>query len=132
MPEFRFQAVSNTGSRIQETLTAGSEQEAVAMLDARGLFPVRIELAEKPAQRLFGHRRISARHMSTFYSQLADLLHAGVALLRCLEILERQAANPKLVQIIREVRAKVAEGTTLADSMAPFPHAFSELAVSMI
>src|SRR5262249_48260709 len=70
--------------------------------------------------------------MATFYAQLADLLHAGVALMRCLEILERQATNPRLSQIISEVRGKVADGTTLADAMAPFPQAFSELAVSMI
>jgi general secretion pathway protein F/type IV pilus assembly protein PilC len=70
--------------------------------------------------------------MATFYSQMADLLHAGVTLLRCLEILERQASNPRLASTLREVRAKVADGTTLADAMAPYPKAFSELAVSMI
>jgi general secretion pathway protein F/type IV pilus assembly protein PilC len=102
------------------------------MLDARGLFPIRIELAEKPSQRFFGRRRVSPRQMATFYSQLADLLHVGVPLLRCLEVLERQSPNPRFTQILREVRAKVADGTSLADSMAPFPNAFTELAVSMI
>src|ERR1041385_2172587 len=115
MPEYRIQAVANNGRSIQEKLTAESEQDAVAMLDARGLFPVRIELAQKPAQRFFGRRRVSPRQMATFYSQLADLLHVGVPLLRCLEVLERQTTSPRLVQILREVRAKVADGTTLAD-----------------
>jgi general secretion pathway protein F/type IV pilus assembly protein PilC len=34
--------------------------------------------------------------------------------------------------VIREVRAKVADGTTLADSMALHPKAFDELSVSMV
>jgi general secretion pathway protein F/type IV pilus assembly protein PilC len=132
MPEYRFQAVAVNGSRDQGTLSAGSEQEAVTILDGRGLFPVKIELAAPTGPRLLGAGRVGSRHMATFYSQMADLLHAGVSLLRCLEILERQAANPRLASTLREVRAKVADGTSLADAMAPFPKAFSELAVSMI
>jgi general secretion pathway protein F/type IV pilus assembly protein PilC len=70
--------------------------------------------------------------MVTFYSQLADLLRSGVPLLRSLDILERQSANPALSAVIREVRAKVADGTSLAESMAAFPGAFNELAISMV
>jgi general secretion pathway protein F/type IV pilus assembly protein PilC len=70
--------------------------------------------------------------MATFFSQMADLLRAGVPLLRCLEILERQSTNPALAEILREVHIKVADGTTLADALATFPRAFSELSVSMV
>jgi general secretion pathway protein F/type IV pilus assembly protein PilC len=70
--------------------------------------------------------------MATFYSQLADLLHSGVPLLRSLDILERQSTQPALGEIVREVRAQVADGTSLADAMSKHPLAFSELAVSMV
>src|SRR5262249_28481855 len=64
--------------------------------------------------------------------QLADLLHSGVPLLRSLDILENQSSQPALSAVIREVRAKVADGTALADAMAQHPKAFNELAVSMV
>src|SRR5437868_9525147 len=70
--------------------------------------------------------------MATFYSQLADLLRSGVPLLRSLDILERQSSQPAMSEILREVRAKVADGTSLAEAMAPHPKAFNELAVSMV
>src|SRR5438128_11561048 len=70
--------------------------------------------------------------MATFYSQLADLLKSGVPLLRSLDILERQHNQPALSEVIREVRAKVADGTSLADALAQHPRAFNELAVSMV
>src|SRR5438093_5999815 len=70
--------------------------------------------------------------MASFFSMLADLLRAGVPLLRCLEILEKQSANPNLSEIIREVHAKVADGTTLADALAHYPKAFNELSISMV
>ena len=66
------------------------------------------------------------------YSQLADLLHSGVPLLRSLELLERQSTNPTLQAVIRDVRARVADGTGLAQAMAFHPRVFNELAVGMV
>src|SRR5437867_4042703 len=106
----------------------------MAMLDARGLFPVKIA-ASKPGAVGGGRRHgkhVRARHMCTFYSQLADLLHSGVPLLRSLDILERQSVHPALSDVLREIRARVADGTSLADAMAQHPNAFNELSVSMV
>src|SRR5207302_1681965 len=72
------------------------------------------------------------RTMATFYSQLADLLRSGVPLLRSLDILERMGTNKTLQAAIRDVRAKVADGTGLAQAMGHFPKVFNELAVSMV
>ena len=134
MPEFTYEAMAKTGIRSQGTLTASSEREVMAMLDARGLFPVKIGATKAAGVSItFGkNRRIRSKHMAPFYSQLADLLRSGVPLLRSIDILERQAVNPTLSEVLREVRAKVADGTSLADAMAQHPRAFNELAVSMV
>ncbi len=135
MPEYTYEAMAATGTRSQGTLTANSERDVMAQLDARGLYPMRIAPAKKVAagRSLFSiGGRIKSRNLATFYSQLADLLHAGVPLLRSLDILERQSAQPALSEVLRDVRAKVADGTGLAQAMAQHPHAFSELAVSMV
>jgi general secretion pathway protein F/type IV pilus assembly protein PilC len=132
VPEFLYEAMTGGGQRSQGTLTANSEREVMAMLDARGLFPMRIAQQQVAAHHHLWAPRIRGRFMAAFYSQLADLLKSGVPLLRSLEILERQSSQPALVEILREVRAKVADGTALAEAMAPFPRAFNELAVSMV
>jgi general secretion pathway protein F/type IV pilus assembly protein PilC len=121
------------GQRSKGTLTANSEREVMAMLDARGLFPMQIAAAKSAAaaSHRWG-RKIKGRHMCTFFSQLADLLRSGVPLLRGLDILERQSAQPALSETIREIRAKVADGTSLAEAMAHHPKAFNELAISMV
>src|SRR4030095_11780886 len=77
-------------------------------------------------------RKVKGRVMAAFYSQLADLLQSGVPLLRSLDILEKQTKHPSLSFALREVRARVADGTTLADAMRPFPRVFNELAISMV
>ncbi|MFL5241170.1 MAG: type II secretion system F family protein [Gemmataceae bacterium] len=133
MPEFTYEALAGSGQRSQGTLTATSEREVLAMLDARGLFPVKIGALKSPdaAGKGWG-RKIKSRHMASFYSQLADLLRSGVSLLKALDILERQGSQPALSEVLREVRAKVADGTGLSEAMAMHPRAFDELAVSMV
>ncbi len=135
MPEFTFEAMAATGQRSTGNLVANSEREVMAMLDSRGLFPVRIAAAKVAGATLgsrLGQRRIRTRYMAAFYGQLADLLHSGVPMLRSLDILENQSTQPALSAILREVRAKVADGTALAEAMAQHPKAFDELTVSMI
>lgn len=131
MPEFTFTALSKLGKRDTGVLTASTEREAASMLDARGLFPVQIKPVKAKSQARFG-RKVKGRVIATFYTQLADLMHSGVPLLKALDILEAQDTNPVLSQVLREVRAKVADGVTLADAMAPYPKVFNELSVSMV
>ena len=134
MPDFTFEALASTGNKSTGTLTANSEREAAQILDGRGLFPLKILLAKTQASGAGGFfgGRVSGRQTATFYAQLADLLHSGVPLLRSLELLERQSTNRTLQAVLREVRAKVADGTGLAQAMDKHPRVFNELAVSMI
>ena len=132
MPEYSYIALGNSGKRDQGTLTANSEREVMTLLDARGLYPLRIQPIAAVAVMGAGGKRVRPRHMAAFYGQLADLLRAGVPLLRSLEILERQSSVPHLAATLREVHARVADGTSLADAMAFFPKAFNELAISMV
>jgi general secretion pathway protein F len=93
---------------------------------------VRIQPAKGAAAARKSTKRVRARHMAGFYSQLADLLHSGVPLLRSLDILERQSSQPALAEVLRDIRAKVADGTSLADAMAVHPRAFNDLSISMV
>jgi general secretion pathway protein F/type IV pilus assembly protein PilC len=132
MPDFTYEALASTGQRSQGMLTATSEREVQAMLDARGLFPLRIQAAAGSASAPAAGKRIRGRHLATLFGQLADLLRAGVALLRALETLERQMSHPALKEVLRDVRAQVADGTSLADALSKHPRAFNELTVSMV
>ncbi len=132
MPDYNYEAMGGTGQRTTGIMSANTERDVVSMLDAKGLFPLKIEMARGAARVAKGGSRVGSRHMVTFFSQMADLLRAGVPLLRCLEILEKQSANPSLSEILREVHAKVSDGTTLADAMSAYPKAFNELSISMV
>ncbi len=132
MPEFSYVAMARSGQRSQGNLTANSEREAMAQLDSRGLFPVSIAAVKASRQAFSFGRTIKTRYMAAFYGQLADLLSSGVPLLRSLDILQRQSFQPALSLIIRDIRARVADGSGLSEAMSHHPTAFNELAVSMV
>ncbi len=133
MPDFAYTARIPSGQQTTGTLTAASEREVLALLDQRGMFPVRIQPVKSAAAGGFSFgRKIKSRYLATLYAQLADLLHSGVPLLKSLEILERQSSVPAMADILKDVRARVADGTSLADAMGHHPRAFNELTVSMV
>ncbi len=137
MPDFTYEALARTGTKATGIVTANSEREAASILDARGLFPLRISLAKTQATAPAGSlgwfaRRVKGRQLAAFYSQMADLLRSGVPLLRSLELLERQSTNPTLQAVVRDVRNRVADGTGLAQAMAYHPRVFNELVVGMV
>jgi general secretion pathway protein F len=130
MPDFNYTALANTGTRSTGSISAGTEREAAAMLDAKGLFPISITPASGGGLSFGGG--VSGRQLATVYGQLADLLNSGVPLLRALELMERQSTNKRLQSVMRDVRMNVAEGTGLAQAMAKHPKVFNELVVSMV
>ena len=133
MPEFQYIAREMTGREVEGFLSAGSEQEALATLSGRSLFPTRISLAaEEVKQQKASGKRVKNRHLVMIYSQLADLLHSGVPLLRSLEVLEEQSSRPEVSGVLRDVRLQVADGNRLADSLRRHPRVFNDLVVSMV
>lgn len=134
MPKFQYVACEASGQQVTGVLEAPSRQGALSTLASQKLFPLRVSQAEdaSSAGRFGTGRRVSGRHLVVFYRQLADLLKAGVPLLRSLELLERLSGQFKLRLVLQEVREQVADGTRLADAMSQYPKVFSPLAVSMI
>lgn len=130
--EFTYVARRRTGDQVRGTIQAANLDEAARMIREQALFPVKIEAVHSLFKLSQGSKKVRSRVLAKFFSQMADLLKAGVPLLRCLEILQRQATSPALAEILADIRRQVADGQTLADAMARHERVFGELAVSMI
>ena len=130
MPAFAYTARELTGKSVTGTLEAGDRGEALKLLADRRLFPVDVaQVAEKGPK---GGGRVGSGPMAQFYQQMADLLGAGVPLLRALQIIADQTADANLGRIVTEIRADVAEGSSLGDAMRRHPAAFPDFVISLI
>ena len=131
MPEFHYTARNELGAKLSGKLDAVNESEVASQLSAGGLFPLEIKPILK--QTSTGKvRRVSDRLLAAFYSQLADLLHGGIPLLRALKILHDQTSNTNLKFVLDNVYRRVEEGETLAEAMGRYQVVFGEIGVQMV
>jgi general secretion pathway protein F len=76
--------------------------------------------------------RVRPQDVAVLTRQLATLLKAGIPLAEALSALGEQADNRKLAMVLVEVREKVTQGTSLADTLAAHPRIFPDLYVNMV
>lgn len=98
-------------------------------LEARRLTPVSIEARDDAVLR---GRGVSARRMGAAYTQLAELLEAGVPLMRSLKILGGKKSDVRLGTVFQEIAEAVSEGSDLATAMQRRPEIFPPIHIAMV
>ena len=129
MLEFHYVARPLCGSDVQGRIIAANEQEVASLLAGRSLFAMRVEPVISKTVR---SRKVSARHLTAFFSQVADLLHAGVPLLNAMEILWQQNTHAVLSFVLGDLHKKLANGASLSQAMQAHPRVFPDLATSIV
>ena len=132
--EFQYTARKDDGARVTGVIDAENEAAVLRLLDEQNLFPVAVtgKAGGKGSESQESRKKVRSRDVGLLYGQLADLLSSGVPLLRALDSLIRSTVNPRLVELMREIRKSVADGKTLTDSMRAYPEAFPQLHTAMV
>lgn len=128
MALFDYTALTAGGERVRGAIAAASEQAVLAELESRRLTPVSLA----PARERRVARRVSHRRLGEAYGQLADLLRAGVPLLRSLRLLSNSKASPALAAVFRGLTEEVEKGSDLAGAMGLRPEVFEPVHVAMV
>jgi general secretion pathway protein F/type IV pilus assembly protein PilC len=133
MAKFTYTALTEAGEKTSGTLEADNEAAVIRLLEERKLFPVNVQGrggttsgGDRPK------RRVKSRDLGTMYGQLADLIGSGVPLLRALDSLIKSTPSASLKELLREIRAAIADGKTLTDSLKQYPEVFPTLHTAMI
>lgn len=129
MPSFSYVARTTSGERVTGVLETANEQAVLSELASRGLSPLRVVESTSAPRRRGG---VAVRRLAAAYQQLADLLHAGVPLLRALRLLGRSKANPRIAATMTAIADDVADGQRLADAMARHPSIFPPIQIAMV
>jgi len=129
MPTFEYTALDNGGARVSGALGGATEAAVLAELETRRLTPIRV--IEK-RQRKSLRRGVPARALASSYTQLGDLLGAGVPMMRSLALLSRQKSSPKLSGVYRSVAEAVSDGGDLGEAMARHSDVFPRTHIAMV
>ena len=79
-----------------------------------------------------GLSKVTVKDKAIFSRQFSVMINAGVAMVRCLDVLSQQTNNPKLKRALLSIGQEVQEGISLSDAMTKHPESFDKLYVSMV
>ncbi len=137
MAHFTYTAEKTTGETYQGVAEARDRFELYEVVRREG---GKIVSVVEDRDRSYLSIRYWNKQLSTvkeydkvlFARNLGSMLSAGLSLTRALSVIERQASNPKLKDVVTEVSSSVRRGDTLHVALAAFPRIFSPLFIAMV
>lgn len=134
MASYSYIAVNRAGKRVKDNLEAVSVEAAKSSLRAAGYTILEIKelnaLNKDIDLPFLGNPK--AKDMAIFCRQFRSILKAGVPVSTVLAMLGQQTENAKLTAAIRDMRADIEKGETLAGAMRRHPKIFSNMLCNMI
>lgn len=136
MANWNYQAIDKLGKKSNGQINAESMQQARQKLKDEGLFARKITLVNEKSSSFsnllqFG-KGVSTDQLSLFTRQLATLVAAAIPIGEALDTLIKQTEKAKMRQIISQVRARLVEGYSFADSLKKFPNIFDNIYVALV
>ena len=132
--EFKYSAVTADGFAIAGVLVSDSEENAEQMLWDSGMTVINLTRRLKlpplyeAVPSIFGVKR---RHVINFSRALANLLDAGIPILRALNI-QTRFGNKAFRAVLSDVVAEVEKGSRLSEACAKHPSVFPNFYVYLL
>jgi len=138
MALFRFEALDPAGNLKSGHHTAEIIGQVEHWLSSQGLIPISIEAADQAEETenepslIDRIRGVTLEDLILYSRQTATMLSAGVPILRTLEIMARQTANPILARAVDEIAMAIEGGASLHEAMGAHPTIFNQLFLNVI
>jgi type IV pilus assembly protein PilC len=131
--QFKYTAINKEGKIENDTIEAGSYNEAVNFLHQKGVIPTEIKSVTKDFSGSIMSRfsSVSLQDKILFVQNLSIMLKAGIPLTRGVKILANQAKNPKMREILTNVYNEVESGKSMAEALEKYPRTFQNIFISM-
>ncbi len=138
MPIFMYEAKDANGNLKRDRIEAPNIKTATQKLQENRYSVINIrEKADAGSQggvsgMIARFKKVDEQALTVFSRQFATMINAGLAMVRCLDILAEQTEDKKLQQTLAQIRKDVEGGSTLSNSLAKHPDVFNSLYISMV
>jgi type IV pilus assembly protein PilC len=102
-----------------------------AELRKQGITPGMVKPKGKP---LFGKTgsTISAKDIAIFSRQIATMMKSGVPLVQSFEIIAGGQTNPRMREMLEDIKSSIESGSTLYEALSKHPDQFDELYCNLV
>lgn len=136
MPTFVYTALDPNGKTIKGKTEAESESLLLSKLHEQNYHVLSVNEENARATKAnnvpSAGKKVKLKNMVIFSRQFATMIDAGIAIVRCLDILESQTKDPVLKPVIAQCKKDVKGGMSLTDAFSKHPNVFSRLYVNMV
>jgi len=139
MVTYAYKSINESGAAVSGELEADSREMATAILEARGYLPTLVNEKGGGDDTGFSLDRLKERftpvkapELIIFTKQFKTMLRAGVPMVKLLQILEKQAENPRIKSVTRTMVDDTSGGGSLFDAFRKHPGVFSPLYCGMV
>ena len=134
MAVYKYKVVDASGKNKKGDIDAQNREQAVNKLTSEGFTVISCKEAgemEKDIE-ININKKIKPRDLSVFCKQFGSILNAGVTIISALDMMSEQMDNKTLQRILRETKAYVEKGGTLADGFRQHSKVIPPIMISMI
>ena len=126
MLQFEWVGTDKRGAKLKGDQLGKSVTMVKAELRRQGINPTSVKPKSKP---LFGAagKKVTAREISVFSRQLATMMAAGIPMVQAFEIVASGQDNPRMKNMLVDIKSNIEGGSSLAESLAKYPVQFDEL-----
>ncbi|MCC4599797.1 type II secretion system F family protein [Xanthomonas melonis] len=123
---FVWEGTDKRGVKMKGEQTARNVNLLRAELRRQGITPIVVKPKPKP---LFGAagKKVTPKDIAFFSRQMATMMKSGVPIVSALEIIGEGHKNPRMKQMIGQVRGDIEGGSSLYEAISKHPVQFDEL-----
>lgn len=136
MPIFVYEAKDANGNLKRDRIEAPNLKVATQKLQDNRYIVINItekkDVAKSKGGVLSIFNKVDEQALTVFSRQFSTMINAGLAMVRCLDILGEQTEDRRLQQVLIQVRQDVEGGSTLSNALAKHQTVFSPLYISMV
>jgi len=129
---FVYEGKDKSGKNVKGEMSGTSDALVKAVLRRQGIIPSKVKKKPKPLFGASSGKAITAKDIAVFSRQLATMMSSGVPLVQSFEIVGRGHENPRMQNLILDIKAEVEAGNTLGDSLGKHPFYFDDLYVNLV
>jgi type IV pilus assembly protein PilC len=130
---FAYKARTRQGEILQDNVEGTDTMAVASELRQRGLLVIDIK-EQGVGQRdiLEPFKKVKLADLVIFTRQFSTMINAGLPIVRALYVLSEQTDNPKLKEVVVQVRKDVEAGLALSEALDKHPKVFDRLYVEMV
>ncbi|MFZ4713519.1 MAG: type II secretion system F family protein [Bacteriovoracaceae bacterium] len=136
MAIYNYKGLNKQGKEVKATVNAESIVLAKQKVKAMGF--MLLDITEQKSENIGKGLNftmgsgVSVNDLALMTRQLSTLIKARIQIVEALSALQEQMDNPTLRVILSELKQKVNEGSSLANSLSGYPKVFDNVYVNMV